>query len=114
VSETSRFRPLDVPRSGRSALATADAVFIAADTTVDDDDCVDLHLLFEELAERAARLLAADVPVVVASQVRRRHGNGAACGAHERDSRRKLAACDMLGHSPRCGPLIRNTSTVKW
>lgn len=50
------------------ALGNAEVVFIAADTTVDDDDNVDLSSV-EELAGCAARVLSASVPVVVASQV---------------------------------------------
>jgi UDPglucose 6-dehydrogenase len=50
------------------ALGEVDVIFIAADTQVDDDDRVDLRPV-EELADRAARVVARNVPVVVASQV---------------------------------------------
>ena len=59
---------LSILASDDAALGEVDALFIAADTQVDDDDRVDLRSV-EELAERAGRLAARDMPVVVASQV---------------------------------------------
>jgi UDPglucose 6-dehydrogenase len=51
-----------------SELGRADAIFLTADTEVDDDDRVHLASV-ESLAEAAARTAQRDVPVVMASQV---------------------------------------------
>ncbi len=59
---------LSFHRPDDAALGEADAHFIAADTTVDDDDQVDLASV-ERLAEAAGRVLRKRAPVVVASQV---------------------------------------------
>jgi len=59
---------LSVHSSRDRALGEVEAIFIAADTHVDDDDRVDLRTI-EELADGAAMVMTRDLPVVVASQV---------------------------------------------